>query len=70
MRGGNVWCTGPGGINVFDTGGNLLGIVLTPQFPANFCFGGDDLCDLFVAAGTTLVRLRVAKPGHALFNPA
>jgi gluconolactonase len=66
---GNVWCAGPGGIHVFDTARALLGIVLTPQFPANFCFGGNDLCDLFVAAGTTFVRLRLPKPGHPIFNP-
>ncbi|MBT5434819.1 MAG: SMP-30/gluconolactonase/LRE family protein [Alphaproteobacteria bacterium] len=66
---GNVWCAGPGGIHVFDPEGALLGIVLTPQFPANFCFGGDDMCDLFVNAGTTFVRLRLAQPGHPAFNP-
>lgn len=64
---GNVWCAGPGGIHVFDTAGALLGVIATPQFPANFCFGGDDLCDLFIAAGTTLVRLRLPAPGHAVF---
>ena len=66
---GNIWCAGPGGIHVFDDAGTLLGILLTPQFPANFCFGGDDMRDLFVAAGTTFVRLRLARPGHVIFNP-
>lgn len=66
---GDVWCAGPGGIHVFDPEGALLGVVPTPQFPANFCFGGDDMRDLFIAAGTTFLRLRVAIPGHPTFRP-
>ena len=66
---GNVWSAGPGGIHVFDPDGALLGVVLTPRFPANFCFGGDDMRDLFIAAGTAFLRLRVARPGHPTFRP-
>ncbi len=66
-RAGNVWCAGPGGIHVFDPTAALLGVVLTPQFPANFCFGGDDMCSLFVAAGTTFVRLPVVCPGQVTY---
>ncbi len=66
---GNVWCAGPGGIHVFDPEGVLLGVVLTPQFPANFCFGGDDLRTLFICAGTTFVRLTLARAGHPIFTP-
>lgn len=66
---GNVWCGGPGGIHVFDADANLLGVILTPRFPANFCFGGDDMRDLFVTAETTLLRLRVGHPGHPTFQP-
>jgi len=67
---GNVWSAGRGGIHVFDPDGTLLGVLVTPQFPANFCFGGDDMRDLFVAAGTTFVRLRVAVAGQPTFSPA
>lgn len=66
---GNVWCAGQGGIHVFDSRGVLLGVLLTPQFPANFCFGGDDLRSLFVCAGTTFVRLPLAQAGQAVFTP-
>jgi gluconolactonase len=66
---GNVWTAGQGGIHVFDPAGVLLGVVLTPQFPANFCFGGDDLRDLFVCAGTTFQRLRLRQAGHPVFMP-
>ncbi len=66
---GNVWCAGQGGIHVFDAQGVLLGILLTPQFPANFCFGGDDLRTLFVCAGTTFVRLPLLQAGQPIFSP-
>ena len=66
---GNVWCGGPGGIHVFDSDAILLGVILTPRFPANFCFGGDDMRDLFVTAETTFLRLRVGNPGHPTFQP-
>ena len=66
---GNVWCAGQGGIHVFDQGGALLGVLLTPQFPANFCFGGPDLLTLFVCAGTTFVRLPLRQAGHPIFTP-
>ena len=66
---GNVWCGGPGGIHVFDADASLLGVILTPRFPANFCFGGDDMRDFLITAGTTFLRLRVASPGHPTFRP-
>lgn len=66
---GNVWCAGQGGIHVFDPEGVLLGILLTPQFPANFCFGGDDMRSLFVCAGTTFVRIGLRQAGHPIFTP-
>ena len=65
--GGNVWCAGQGGIHVFDDSGILLGVLLTPQFPANFCFGGDDMCTLFVCAGTTFLSIPVLRAGQAIF---
>ena len=64
---GNVWCAGQGGIHVFDDSGRLLGVLLTPQFPANFCFGGDDMRTLFVCAGTTFLSIPVLQAGQAIF---
>ena len=66
---GNVWCTGPGGVHAFDPEGTLLGVVLTPEETANFCFGGDDLRTLFLCAGTVFLRIRLGQAGHAVFEP-
>ena len=64
---GNLYCTGPGGIHVFDASGDLLGVISTPEYCANFTFGDDDLRSLYIAASTSLYRLRVRVPGLRLF---
>lgn len=64
---GNLYCTGPGGIHVFDASGAILGVIRTPENCANFTFGDDDLRSLYIAASTSLYRLRVRVPGLRLF---
>ena len=64
---GNVYCCGPGGLHVFDSSGHRLGVIAMPETAANFTFGDDDLCSLFVTATTSLYRLRVRVPGLRLF---
>jgi gluconolactonase len=59
---GNVYCTGPGGVHVFDPTARLLGVILTPQQAANCCFGGDDLCMLYITATTSVYRLALRTP--------
>lgn len=64
---GNVYCTGPAGVHVFDAGANSLGVIHVPQVVANFTFGDDDLRSVFLAASTSLYRVRVQIPGQKLF---
>lgn len=64
---GNVYCCGPGGIHVFDPSANSLGVIDTPEPCANFTFGDDDLRTLFVAASSSLYRMRVCVPGLRVF---
>ena len=61
---GDLFCTGPGGIHVFDTAARLLGVIRLPERPANFAWGGDDNCTLFVTATTSLYSLRTRLPGR------
>ena len=60
---GHVYCTGPGGIHVFDRDANLLEVIEVPEGTANFAFGDDDLRSLFITASTSLYRIRVKTPG-------
>ncbi len=62
-RQGNVYCTGPGGVQVFDLSGAYLGTIAMPEVTANLAFGGDDWRTLFLTASTSLYRVRVGIPG-------
>jgi len=61
---GRVFCTGPGGTWVFAPDGARLGIIRTPEVPANLAFGGPDLRTLFLTARTSIYTLRVKVPGQ------
>ena len=61
---GRVYCTGPGGTWVFAPDGTRLGIIRTPEVPANLAFGGPDLKTLFFTARTSVYTLRVKVPGQ------
>ncbi len=61
---GRVYCTGPGGTWVFAPDGTKLGIIVTPEYPANIAFGGPDLKTLFLTANTSVYSLRMKVPGQ------
>jgi gluconolactonase len=63
----NLYCTGPGGIHVFAPDAACLGVILTPEWTANFTWGDADMRSLFITASTSLYRIRVKVPGNALF---
>ncbi|MCH8223885.1 MAG: SMP-30/gluconolactonase/LRE family protein [Chloroflexi bacterium] len=60
---GRIFCTGPGGVWVFDSDGSEIGLIELPELPANVAFGDPDLRTLFVTARTSVYRLRVKAPG-------
>jgi gluconolactonase len=61
---GRVYCTGPGGTWVFNPDGASLGVIRTPEIPANLAFGGPDLQTLFFTARTSIYTRRVRVPGQ------
>jgi gluconolactonase len=60
---GNVYCTGPGAVEVFDPSGKPLGRILFPEAAANLGWGDPDARGLFVTAHTSLYRIRLNIPG-------
>jgi gluconolactonase len=52
------------GIWVYDPAGKLLGFIGVGESPANLAWGGDDWQTLFVAAQTSIYRLRMKVPGQ------
>lgn len=64
-REGRVWSTAADGIHVFDRNGRRLGKILTPESPANLCFGGANGTTLFITARTSLYAIEVKVKGAA-----
>ena len=64
---GNIWCTARGGIWVLDPEGTLLGIIETPETPANLTWGGEDWRTLYVCMSSTVrtIRTRVGSAPRA-----
>jgi gluconolactonase len=60
---GRVYCTGTGGTWVFAADGSRIGIIRTPEIPANLVFGGPDLKTMFFTARTSVYALRAKTAG-------
>jgi gluconolactonase len=60
---GNVYVCGPCGIWVLSPQGERLGLLTPPEAPHNLAWGGDDGRTLYVAAMTSIYRIRLAVPG-------
>ena len=58
---GRLWCTGVGGVHVFEPDGTPIGVIQFPQEPANCTFGGEDGKTLFVTARTGVYRVRCTE---------
>ena len=63
---GRVYCTGSGGVWVFDAVGEHLGIIRVPEIPANCAFGGPDFRTMLFTARTSVYSLRMTTPGAPL----
>ena len=60
---GNVWESGAGGIWIFSPDAKHLGTIPSPELVAHLCFGDPDRKTLYVAARTTIYKMRVTVPG-------
>jgi gluconolactonase len=60
---GHVYCTGAGGVWVFDPAGNHLGTIVTPEKPSNCAWGDEDWRTLYITAETSLYKIRVNTAG-------
>ena len=64
---GRVFCTGSGGIWVFDPAGKKLGVIRGPEVPRNIAFGGPDFRTVYTTAGQSLYSFRVKSTGIGAF---
>jgi gluconolactonase len=55
---GRLWTSSGDSVQIFSPDGELLHRVPVPEKIANVCFGGPDGRDLYIAASTSLYRIR------------
>lgn len=60
---GHLFVAGATGVWVFEPDGTHLGVIVTPERPANLAFGDADRQTLYITARTSLYRVRVKVPG-------
>jgi gluconolactonase len=60
---GNIYATGPGGVLVISPRGKHLGTIEVPEIPANCAWGEADGKTLYIAARTSIYRIRLNGPG-------
>jgi gluconolactonase len=72
---GNLYCTGPDGVWVFDKRGARLGVIETGVVhnltdTTNLEWGEEDLRTLFITTSNSLMRIRLGIPGARRRAPA
>lgn len=60
---GNLYETGPGGIWIISPEGKHLGTIRAPEVSTNIGFGDADRKTLYIAARTSIYKIRVNVPG-------
>ncbi|HEU4702366.1 MAG TPA: SMP-30/gluconolactonase/LRE family protein [Conexibacter sp.] len=61
---GNVYVTGPGGVVVFAPSGERIGLIEVPEVVGNLNWGDADYRTLYLAASSSIYRLRMAVAGN------
>jgi gluconolactonase len=66
---GNIYCTGPTGVWIVSPSGTYVGKIAVPQNPSNCNWGDADRKTLYITAGNSLYRIRLAIPGAQRPSP-
>jgi gluconolactonase len=65
---GNIFCTGPSGVNIFAPDATPLGRICMPEVRANFTWDDGDPRSLYLTATNILDRIDTTTAGVDLFN--
>lgn len=60
---GNLYAAGPGGVWIISPAGKHLGTIKPPEQPANMAWGDEDGRPLYIAARTSVYRVRLKVAG-------
>lgn len=64
-RNGNLYSAGPGGVWIFSAAGKHLGTIDMPEKVGNLAWGGEDMKTLYIAASSSIYRMRLSTAGQA-----
>jgi gluconolactonase len=60
---GQGYCTGPGGVWVFDEEGTRLRTIITPEKLSNCAWGDDDWRSVYIIVRSSVYRVQRNSPG-------
>jgi gluconolactonase len=60
---GHLYVAGATGVWVFEPDGACLGVIVTPERPANCAWGDDDRRTLYITARTSVYKIRTSVAG-------
>jgi gluconolactonase len=60
---GNLYLTGPGGLWIVTSAGEILGVIRTREEPSNVAWGGADRRTLYLTAPHEVYRIQLKIPG-------
>jgi gluconolactonase len=63
---GNLYCTGPGGLLIFNKDGKYLGIIKLPEVPTNCAFGDADNKTLYITDRKHVYKIKTLIAGYKL----
>jgi gluconolactonase len=63
---GDVYVTGPEGVWVYGSDGEQLGVIKVPEGVGNVNWGDQDWKSLYIAASTSIYRVRMQVAGNRL----
>jgi hypothetical protein len=67
-QGGNLYVSGPGGLWIISPEGKHLGTLHGPEHPHNMAWGAADHRTLYLAAQTSIYRIKLNIPGSGAWE--
>lgn len=61
---GNLYVATYYGVQIFDAGGEYIGMINLPSFPVSLCFGDDDLKSLYIVSYSQVYKIRTNQEGY------
>jgi gluconolactonase len=61
---GNIYVATYYGVQIFNSKGDFVGMINTPDFPVSLCFGDDDMKTLYIVSYSWVYKIRTNMEGY------